>query len=277
MNLNLYNNMKLYDYLCLLRIRNWLGYFLIATLGFLLSKGFMYSPSEIFIFYLLIFLYLGFSFSINDCFDIEEDKFNKLKRNPIVEGKLKFKNALIFSFLLIIFGIILSLTLRFKAFLFYILISFISFSYSSPPLRLKSRFLMDLISHGLFFGAFLFLFPFFIFDQLILFHYLIAISLFCFSIIQELRNHIEDYESDKKAGLKTTVCVLGLEKSKKLVDLLIILFSIILFSIFFFVQINFFIILTLIFYLIYTIKKNYRILDIYVGISYGLLVAVLTL
>lgn len=269
--------MKLYDYLCLLRIRNWLGYFLIATLGFLFSKGFIYTPSEIFIFYLLIFLYLGFSFSINDCFDIEEDKFNKLKRNLIVEGKLKFKNALIFSFSLIILGIILSLTLGFKAFLFYILISFISFSYSSPPLRLKSRFLMDLISHGLFFGAFLFLFPFFIFDQLILFYYLIALSLFCFSIIQELRNHIEDYESDKKAGLKTTVCVLGLEKSKKLVDLLIILLSIILFSIFFFVQINFFIILTLIFYLIYTIKKNYRILDIYVGISYGLLVAVLIL
>ncbi|MBU4255933.1 MAG: UbiA family prenyltransferase [Candidatus Thermoplasmatota archaeon] len=261
-------------YLRLLRIRDWLAYFLVATFGFIFSKGYIHSFTEISIFYLMIFLYLGFSFSINECFDIKEDKLDISKKNPIVMGELSLKNALIFSVILAISGTILSTFFGLKVFLFYIALTLLSLFYSSPPLRFKSRFLLDFITHGLFFGTLLFLLPVVIFNhELTQFHYLVCISIFHFSIIMELKNHLEDYKSDKEADLKTTVCVLGLEKSKNLEKLLVMLFPLVLFPVFLF-RLCFlpFLVLTALFYLTFLIKKNYRILDIYANIIYGLLI-----
>ncbi len=258
------------SYFQMLRIKHWLGFFLISTLGFLISKGFLHSFQEIFIFYLMVFLYLGFGFSINNCFDIKEDELSG-KKNPIVLKELSFKKGLIFSLSLAFFGIVLSLFFKFQVFLLYFIMVLMAFSYSAPPLRFKSRFLLDLISHGLFAGSFLFLLPLIIFaPELTWFHYTIIFSIFYFSMISELRNHIEDYENDKKANLKTTVCVLGLKKSKKLVNLLIILFPPFLLPLFFQKNFLYFLIITMLFYLIFSIKKNYRILDVYTNISYGL-------
>lgn len=89
--------MGLLSYIRLLRIRDWLAYFLIVTFGFLVSKGYAYSPISISAFYLLVFLMLGFGFSINDCFDVESDRLNKLKQNPVAKKELEFKRAFLFS------------------------------------------------------------------------------------------------------------------------------------------------------------------------------------
>lgn len=265
--------MNMGPYLTLLRIRNWRGYFLIATFGFIISEGFLHPFTEIFVFYLMTFLYLGFSFSINNYFDVKEDKLNISKKNPVATGELSSKNALLFSAILTVSGIILSAFFGPKVFLFYLVLTLLSLFYSSPPLRFKSRFLLDIISHGLFFGVLLILLPLIIFNfELTQFHYLIGFSIFYFSVILELRNHLEDYESDKKAGLKTTVCVLGLKRSEKLVKFLAMLFPVILSSIFLFRQFPVFLLLTTLFYLTFLIKKNYRILDIYANMAYGLLI-----
>jgi len=154
----------------------------------------------------------------------------------------------------------------------------IGFFYSSPPLRMKSRPWFDLISHGLFAGALLFLIPVLIFSkELTKFHFLIALSIFYFSVILELRNHIEDYEIDKEAGLNTTVVFLGREKSEKLLRFLAVFYPLTLFPIFFFYQQFFllFSILTVIFLFLFQKNdhkiKDYKIIDVYANLSFILL------
>ncbi|HEX55102.1 MAG: hypothetical protein DRO90_00810 [Candidatus Altiarchaeales archaeon] len=264
-------------YLKMLRIRNWLGYFLIATLGYAIFTKLDASISETIFFYVLIFLYLGFSFSINNCFDIREDLFKKKKSNPVAMGEIKQNESIIFSLLLALLGIFLSLSHGLNVFYFFSVLIFLSFSYSSPPLRLKSKPFFDLISHGLFFGSLLFLFPSIFFSKNIeLLHALIVVSIFYFSLILELRNHIEDYESDKKAGIRTAVYVLGLNASKKVTYLLSLLFPFSLLPIFYTINkhiiFSLFLVITAIFYLAFYSKKSYRILDIYSNISYFLII-----
>jgi len=260
-------------YVRLLRIRNWLGYFLLSVLGFIVAEGFSYPILDICVLYLLVILFLGFSFTINDCFDVEEDKLDSSKRNPVATGELPFKKGFFFSISLAIAGISLSLFFGLKLFLFYLTLTIISLFYSAPPIRFKSRFLLDLISHGLFFGAFLFILPVISFNiELTQIHYLIAFSIFYFSVILELRNHLEDYESDKGANLKTTVCVLGKDKSKKIIDTLALIFPGILLLVLYQQYLYAFLILSLAFYITFLTQRRYRVIDIYANISYGLLI-----
>jgi 4-hydroxybenzoate polyprenyltransferase len=265
-------------YFKLLRVKDWRAYFLIATLGFIISKGFLFALKDIIIFYAIILLFLSFAFLVNDCFDTKEDELDKDKKNPIVLKKISFRNSLFFSILLAVLGLALSTVFGMKVFLLCLVSILMNFFYSCPPLRMKSQPWIDLFSHGLFAGALLFLIPVLIFSkELTKFHYLIAFSIFYFSVILELRNHIEDYETDKASGLNTTVVFLGREKSEKLLRYLAIFYPITLFPIFFFYQQFFllFSILTVIF--LFLFQKNhqriedYRIIDVYANLSFVLL------
>ena len=96
-------------YLKMLRIKNWLGYFFITTLGYAIFTKLNAYISETIFFYVLVCLYLGFSFSINDYFDIKEDLLKRKKNNPVAIGEIKQKEGIIFSLLLALLGISLSL------------------------------------------------------------------------------------------------------------------------------------------------------------------------
>lgn len=228
-------------------------------------------------FLVIISLYLGFSFSINNCFDIKEDMIGMKRKNPVAMGELDQEKGIIFSLSLMLAGMFLALLRGLDVFMFYSILVFLSFSYSSPPFRLKSKPFLDLVSHGLFFGALIFLFPSFFFSrQVSLLHALVAISIFYFSIILELRNLIEDFEHDKKAGLRTTACLLGLDRSKKITYFLSLSYPLTLFPIYYLLGDNAmllsFIILTTLFYLLFHFTRSYRILDVYANISYSLVV-----
>jgi len=272
---------NLKTYFRLLRKKDARGYFLMAAFGFILSKGFLFPLQDILLFWAIIFLLLGFGFSINDCFDLREDRLDPTKKNPIVLGQISLKKALVFSISLAILGLFLSSLFGLRVFLFCLITTLISLFYSSPPLRLKSRFLLDLISHGLFAGSLIFFLPLMILKtQLTLFYYLIAFSLFCFSIILELRNQTEEYQSDKLAGLKNTTLILGKEKSEKLLKILSTFYPLTLFPIFnlfsnqyfllFLVQTSIFLFLFL-FFQNQKFVKNYKLIDAYVILSLGLL------
>lgn len=265
--------MNLKPYSKLLRVKNWRAFFLTTTLGFVISKGYFFPMKDIVVFYIMTFMLLGFGFTINDCFDTEEDSLNKEKENSIVNGEVSFKKGLVFSISLAFLGLILSLSFGINAFLICFLSILMVFFYSVPPVRLKSRFILDLISHGLFGGAFLFFIPIVIFsEKIVLSHYIIGFSIFCFSMILELRNHLEDHESDKKAGLKTTVCVLGVDQSETLLKYLLIFYPLTFLPIFLLNDWNnfrLFTVLTAIFLYLFLsdnqrkIVKNYRVADIY--------------
>ena len=201
-----------------------------AVFGFLVAKGFLFPPREIIIFWLMIFSFLAFGFSINDCFDTKEDEYHQNKKKLLVGKDISFKKSLTFSLLIGALGLALSMFFGLRIFLFCFFTLSIGFLYSAPPLRLKSRPFLDLISHGLFAGALIFILPLLVFkSEFTQVYYLIALSIFYFSMILELRNHLEDYKSDEKAGLKTTVWFLGYRNSERLLRYSAIFYPLILF------------------------------------------------
>jgi 4-hydroxybenzoate polyprenyltransferase len=277
------------SYLHLLRLRDAWGYFLLALFGFLLAQGFLFSLKDIVIFWAIIFLGAGFGFSINDCFDQREDHLDKTKKNPIVLKEIGFSRALTFSLILAFFGLFFSSLYGRAVFLLCLASILLTLFYSSPPLRLKSKPPFDLISHGFFGGVLIFFFPLLFFKtQLNSFYYLIALSAFCFSVLLEMRNEYEDYESDKIAGLKTTAHILGYQRTEKLLKFLASFYPLFLLPIFYLIfpikpiLAFLFLIFTFIFFaLSLTFKKhllvrNYKLLDGYNILSYCLiLIAVL--
>lgn len=85
----------------------------------------------------------------------------------------------------------------------------LSGAYSAPLLRLKSIPIMDLLSHSLFFGALLYLFGFSSAGNINFQAIFLAASTSLYSIILEMRNHLEDYEADFISKTITTVRRLG--------------------------------------------------------------------
>ncbi|OIO44492.1 MAG: hypothetical protein COY72_01550 [Candidatus Nealsonbacteria bacterium CG_4_10_14_0_8_um_filter_35_10] len=269
------------NYFRFLRVKDWRAYFLIALFGFLFSKGFLFPFKDIIIFWAIVLLLLAFGFSVNDVFDTKEDKYHLEKENLLVSQKISFSKGLAFSIFLGISGLALSAFFGLRIFLFCLAAFLLGFFYSAPPIRFKGRPFLDLISHGLFAGALIFFFPVLVFNKkLDFFHYLIGFSFFYLSAMAELRNHLEDYGTDKKAGLKTVVAVLKYQISKGLLDFLAIFFPLILFPVFLSISLKYlflFLILTAIFLFFFLFRKNYkslknyRIMDIYVIFSFGLL------
>lgn len=212
-------------YLKIFRITEWRAYFLMAFLGFWIAKGFLFPPEDIFIFFIIVVSFLAFGFAVNNCFDIEEDAHRKDKLNPLAERGLKFKDTFLLSVLPGFLGLALSLVFGWKVFLFCLVALFVSFFYSAPPLRFKGRPVVDLISHGFFAGVFWFVLPLLVFQtEWNLSYYFLSFSIFYLSLTLELRNHLEDFDSDNEANLRTFVCVFGKNFSEKLLRSLALVF-----------------------------------------------------
>ena len=249
----------------LIRVKNWRAYFFMFLLGLLLIKA---PFQESLLLTISIIFYLAFSFAINECFDTEEDKICK-KENVIAEGKIDFKAAFIISISLAFFGLLTSLLISFHSFLVYLSMVLISFLYSAKPVKLKGRAFFDFLSHSLFFGILIFFFAPISLGKLNSLIILLAPSIFLLSSIFELRNHLEDYECDKKAGLKTTVIFLGKKRAKKVVDILCLLYPFsFLIPFIFYNSLLPYIFLTFVYLVLFEKLKNYRIFDGYATLNY---------
>ncbi|USG99355.1 UbiA family prenyltransferase [Thermococcus argininiproducens] len=165
-----------------------------------------------------IILYVGYAFAINNCFDVDTDLVNPRKRykNPIANGELSFRMGIITALFMIMTGLIFSYFVGKEPFVVYSLMSILATFYSVPP-RFKSIPIADIFSHGLFFGVLPFIYGAYFDGVISEGELLIAGSLFMYSIAMELRNHLEDYDSDQRANLKTTPMVIGKSVSEKLV------------------------------------------------------------
>ena len=169
-------------------------------------------------------LFVWYAFSINNCFDVDTDSKNpvKVKKNPIASGELSFRAGLMISALLASVGLGLALTTKGWAFAVYAAMLLLATLYSAPP-RLKARPLVDVLSHGLFFGSLPFLYGALIDGNLSGVEILLAIGITLYSFALELRNHLGDYESDLMVGLKTTPIAIGKARSELLVEVFSIL------------------------------------------------------
>lgn len=166
--------------------------------------------------------YVAYSFAINNCFDVDTDARNPQKRakNPIANGELSFAAGVISSLLIALTGLGFAYLTNPVMFAIYSTMLGMSTFYSIPP-RLKTRPIVDVLSHGFFFGALPFLFGAYLDGVLSKPEIIISVALALHSFAMEIRNHLEDYESDFKANLKTTPIILG----KNLAEKLAIVFS----------------------------------------------------
>jgi len=256
------------------RMKDWRAWFGLGVLGFVVAKGFLAPPLDILLFWVIVVLLLAFGFSVNNFFDIKEDKEKGEVKDLLVQNKKNF----LFSVSPGILALFLSSYFGAEIFLFVLIAGLIGFFYSAPPLRMKSRPFLDLISHGLFAGVLIFLFPFLVFgSRLTTFHYLVTFSIFYLSVMLETRNHLEDYRSDFQAGLQTTVCFLGYKKSENLLKYLAFFYPLALFPAFFMLSQNFlflFLILSCLFLFLFLFRRNFQMIDTYYGIlSYAAIVA----
>jgi len=250
------------------RMKDWRAYFGLGVLGFVVARGFLAPPLDILLFLIIGILLLAFGFSINNFFDIKEDREKGEVKNLLIQNKKNFflsvSPGILALFLSIYFGI--------EIFLFVLAAGLIGFFYSAPPLRMKSRPFLDLISHGLFAGALIFIFPLLIFSPALTpSHYLIAFSIFYLSVMLETRNHLEDYQSDSRAGLRTTVCLLGYKNSENFLKYLAFFYPFALFGAFLSLSsrfLLFFLVLSIFALLLFMFKKNYRVIDVYAISSY---------
>jgi len=199
----------------------------IAMFGFVSNLGFTTASIllESFKFALTIAFYLAFSFSINNSFDAEGDVLQKEKaeKNPVATGSISFKESIVFSSCLAFIGLLLTYIWFRNCFTIYLVLIVLSLAYSAPPFRFKSVPFMDLVSHGLFFGALLYFYGVSALGRVTIQNILIGFSIFIYSAFLELRNHLNDFQIDLISGTKTTVCWLGYEKSLSVLKVLLIL------------------------------------------------------
>lgn len=165
-----------------------------------------------------LILYVAYAFAINNCFDVDTDLKNPQKRNknPVASGELSFRMGIISSALIAALGVLFAFFLSYREFMIYISMLLLATFYSAPP-RLKAKPIVDVVSHGIFFGAMPFIYGAYFDGILTKYEIAIAIALLLYSFAMELRNHLEDYESDLKANLKTTPIVIGKKLSEKLI------------------------------------------------------------
>ena len=96
-------------YLELMRIKNCMTASFGAYIGGLIASNFNFSYLFVLILaFLVVFFICGFGNVVNDIYDVEIDKLNKPHR-PLPSNKISIKNAWRFAWLLLIFGLILSL------------------------------------------------------------------------------------------------------------------------------------------------------------------------
>jgi 4-hydroxybenzoate polyprenyltransferase len=156
--------------------------------------------------YFLVFANL-FLYGINDWFDEDTDALNE-KKGP-KENLLKKEQKKVLKY-----GLIASLCASAFAFfllhgterILFALFIFLSYAYSAPPFRFKSKPFIDFLSNALYILPGLIGYSF-------ITHTLptppVLIACFCWSFAMHLFSAIPDIDPDRKAGITTTAVFLG--------------------------------------------------------------------
>lgn len=208
-------------YIANVRMQDWGGYVGMAILGYLQGVGLLTllpGHMNFIVFLVTVACYLGFSFSVNNCFDHEGDKLGaKVSLNPVASGRISMGGGVIFSILLALAGLaVTSLWFGGTAFTIYAIMLLLSGMYSVPPFRLKAVPVLDMASHGLFFGSLIVLYGVIVSRGFNAFTLPLLLSVYNLSLILELRNQLDDIEEDTATSVVTTVVKMGYRRAHNL-------------------------------------------------------------
>ncbi|MCX6665990.1 MAG: prenyltransferase [Euryarchaeota archaeon] len=210
----------------IIRIKDVAYWFSTSLLGFILGISILSITKyfvSLLIFTISTFFSISFTFAINNYYDIESDKNNPRRRNvnALALGEISKINEIILNLVFLAIPIIFCIIYQdITIIIVCILLLFMGWVYSAPPLRLKGRPIIDIVWH--FFGFFLIILWGALFtgqiNNTIL---LVAISAGIFSCIFQICNHILDYDYDNKSGTTTFAVWAGLDTTKTVLKIFI--------------------------------------------------------
>jgi len=147
------------DYLRMLRIRDWIKFYpLFPLAGAYLAGG---GPDQTLFVFIAYICLISYAFVVNNYFDAEIDRQHRRKvasgTNPLAAGKVNEGGVVLLMFVLVSIPLVLSFRLDLTGALFVVINLLLLTAYSASRIRLKERYILDAISHGLMFGALPFL------------------------------------------------------------------------------------------------------------------------
>lgn len=210
-----------------IRIRGVFNWSAISFMGFILGLSSLDLINYLIPFLVFItttFCIISFTFGINNYYDIDSDRKNPRRKNinAMASGIISKQVGFFLNIVLVIIPLVISILFKLEVFLFCIVILFWMWIYSSPPLRLKGRPVVDVIWH---FFAFVLLITWgsFISGSVGMINCLVAISFGIFSCIAQVDNHVRDYSYDKKTGTMTYAVWAGLDIANTTLKAIVIL------------------------------------------------------
>nr|AAU43648.1 hypothetical protein GZ23H7_6 [uncultured archaeon GZfos23H7]QNO53299.1 protoheme IX farnesyltransferase [Methanosarcinales archaeon ANME-1 ERB6] len=210
--------MNLRGYLKMLRVKEWIKFFApIPLIGAILAPA---TPFVLISVGVIFFCVIAFGFVVNNYFDVEIDMRNTKKvsrgNNPLSSGRVTKRGTFALMCLLLAIAIALACFLSpgISGVLFTLLCISLLTLYSVNHIRLKERFIVDILTHGLMFGLFPVLAGFTLAggDLNLNTPILLIAALFMIVGCESLLTHqINDYEEDLGYS-STTIVKVGLKK-----------------------------------------------------------------
>jgi len=156
-------------------------------------------------------LAMVFAFMINDVIDAPDDALNPIKKksNVISQGILSIKEANAISGGIFLLSAVLFLPGGLWSFFYGMSTLILSFLYSAPPFRLKARPIVDVLSHVLMLSALLMLSSYFVYSTALSSAWWVIAAITFASAYGQFYNQVDDFETDKLAGLNNTAMLLG--------------------------------------------------------------------
>lgn len=198
-----------------MRVNNCIMASIAVAIGASLSSSF--DVLNIFIACIVAFLVCGAGNAINDFYDYKIDKISKPYR-PLPSGRISLKNAYIFSLILFLLGVLLSLLINLYAFLLALFNSLLLYAYAKKIKRiggiLKNITVSYLVASPFIFGGIAVLNP--------AVSAILAVLAFLSNVSREIIKDIEDYEGDRKF-IRTLPALYGFKKSAVIASIFLIL------------------------------------------------------
>lgn len=201
--------MMIKEYLRMLRIGDWIRFYLAAPLAGALLAGAL--PAQIILVFIIYFALIGYAFTVNNYFDVEIDKLHNGKmesnKNPLASGSVGRRGVLLMMLLQIGIALI-SIEMSYLGFCL-VLLNLLLFTGYSGGIRLKERFFLDIMTHGLMFGAVPFLTGFALSRGSIPPEILLISSIpFILGAEALIAHQVIEYEEDV-LSTRTTVTIIG--------------------------------------------------------------------
>lgn len=201
--------MMINEYLRMLRIGDWIKFYLAAPLAGALLAG--AQPAQIILVFIIYFALIGYAFTVNNYFDVEIDRLHNGKmesnKNPLASGSVGRRGVQ----MLMLFQIgvaLISFEMSYLGFCL-VLLNLLLFTAYSGGIRLKERSFLDIMTHGLMFGAVPFLAGFALSKGSVPPEILLASTLpFILGAEALIAHQVVEYEEDV-LSTRTTVTLIG--------------------------------------------------------------------